>query len=617
MMRKKSGIIWKERFKYARFRTWLIVFFIMLSIIPLVILGGAFFGVSKSALIEQAESHFIQNAQKTSTILDKDLDYIEEFSVKMNADPRIYEIFSGLDGKDPVQLKGASDLVGQILLSYLPWNNTVYSTHLLTSYYRFGEENKNFYPPGSFMNSEAAKLAQEAGGKLVWIPTYSYTKMFQVDRMNEEYLEYGNLFSAVRKLHPSNISSGRILHLPDGIEEPYLVVNFTEENLRKMLEEYLEEEHPAEYFVATSEGGIVCSAERKWNEKYRDNPLADLKFESDTGIIRKLLHGEKHIIAYSKSQVTGWYVVAAMPVSALIEKIVGNLLQVMIVMVLVITVLSFLASFFISKKFNSKIYKPLNMIESVGAGNFETVVRYHLRDEFAFFYSKLNEMNHNLKNLVHENYEVKLQKRESEIMVLNIQLNPHFLYNSLNIINWLCLDGKTEKASGMLLDLSRMLQYTSKNDALLVPLRGDLDWLARYLAIMSKRYAELFTVKVLIPKEFDGLEIPKLFLQPFVENAIVHAFKSYQEDGVLEISVEQEGGDIIFCIEDNGCGITQERIREIMNQKTDSIGILNTDKRLRMIYGPDYGVSIHSQIGEGTTILIRVPDNRVLKKPES
>ena len=95
-----------------------------------------------------------------------------------------------------------------------------------------------------------------------------------------------------------------------------------------------------------------------------------------------------------------------------------------------------------------------------------------------------------------------------------------------------------------------------------------------------------------------------------MENAIIHAFKDYQEDGEIRIFAEEEKEDIVFYVEDNGCGILQEKITEIFGQKNNSIGIQNTDKRLRMIYGEKYGVSISSQVGEGTTVFIRIPDSR-------
>ena len=283
---------------------------------------------------------------------------------------------------------------------------------------------------------------------------------------------------------------------------------------------------------------------------------------------------------------------------------------VIVLLIVVVVIMAATLSFVLSKKLNKKIYKPLYMIERVGAGDFNSEVEYEPKDEFAFFYQKLNEMNQNLKNLVHENYEVKIQKRDTEIMALNIQMNPHFLYNSLNIINWICLRGEGEKASKMLVKLSRMLQYTSKNRELMVELREDLNWLRDYLDIMSYRYEQRFCAEIDIPKEYLKLQVPKLFLQPFVENAIVHAFENYQEDGEIRLDAELDGDDIIFCVEDNGCGIHQEKIQEILSQKTNSIGVRNTNKRLQMLFGETYGVSISSQIGEGTRVFIRIPIKR-------
>lgn len=599
-----------ERWKYARFRTWLIVLFLMFSIIPLSLIGLVVFRLSKAELTEQAEEHFLQSAKSTSEILDNELDDIEEFSLKMNADSRVYEIFRNLDRESQVELEYASNQIAKILLNYLPWNNSVYSTHLVTSYYRFGEKDKNFYPENGFAESEMLKTAQEADGKLVWVPTYDYVEMFRIKNINQTNLEYKKLFSAVRRLHPGEISSGRILHLPEGMEEPYLVVNFTEENLRTMLEEYAGRENQAEYFVMTKDGGLVCSSGVNQEKRFENITTEELGIRETAGCSRTYLDSEEYIIAYAESKVTGWYVVAAQPVRMLTEKILDKLMRIIFIWVLVMTVLTFMVSFFISKRFTKKIYKPLHMIENVGMGNFDNVIHYNARDEFSFFYEKLNEMNQNLKNLVHENYEVKLQKRDTEIMALNIQMNPHFLYNSLNIIHWMCMGGESQKAGIMLLELTRMLQYTSRNGDLLVPLGSDFEWLKRYLSVMGKRYEHKFQVRIEVPEEMGNLMVPKLFLQPFVENAIVHAFKDYQEDGELRIYVESQEKDIVFCVEDNGCGIRQERIAEILSGKNDSIGIHNTDKRLRIIYGEKYGISISSQVGEGTVVFIRIPDKR-------
>lgn len=159
----------------------------------------------------------------------------------------------------------------------------------------------------------------------------------------------------------------------------------------------------------------------------------------------------------------------------------------------------------------------------------------------------------------------------------------------------------------MLLDLSRMLQYTSQNSDVLVPLWEDLGWLKRYIGIMQKRYQDQFEVIMDIPEYLRSLEVPKLFLQPFVENAIVHGFKNYQDSGKIWISAEEDENNILFYVEDNGCGICEEDLKEVLNKERKSIGVRNTNKRIRMIYGEKYGVTISSQLEEGTVVTIRLP----------
>ena len=210
--------------------------------------------------------------------------------------------------------------------------------------------------------------AKEADGKLVWIPTYEYKEMFSVKGLEQVETEYERLFTAVRKLHPSKISSGRIMKLDEKVEEPYLVVNFTEENLKSMLNKYAGGNKEAEYYVVTSEGEIVCSANNKGNFEQIEKEACELT--ENSGCKQSIFSGEKHIISYSKSQVTGWYVVASIPVKVLSEKIVKKLMGVIVLLIVVVVIMAATLSFVLSKKLNKKIYKPLYMIERVGAGDF-------------------------------------------------------------------------------------------------------------------------------------------------------------------------------------------------------------------------------------------------------
>ncbi len=291
----------------------------------------------------------------------------------------------------------------------------------------------------------------------------------------------------------------------------------------------------------------------------------------------------------------------------LIQDVERNIRSYIIAIMVILLLLSAVSSYMISRYINRKIYGTIHMIDQVGTGQFGSLITYDDRDEFSFFYEKLNEMSRNIKALIHENYEVKLQQKDFEIMILTIQLNPHFLYNTLNIINWTCLAGDTPKASRMIVDLSRMLQYTSQSRKQLVHLKDDIDWLKRYIEIMQIRYENQFEVNFDIPEELMEKEVPKLFLQPLVENAIVHGFKNSEEKGILEISAETDEENICFTVEDNGAGMTQQRVKEVLEFTGTSIGVANTDRRIKILYGEAYGVSLHSQLGEGTAVVVTIP----------
>lgn len=595
-----------------KLRSQFLIIFLVLSVLPLILFGTVVYQIVEDAITRQAEEYFVQSVEKERVIIDHELDYIAEFSQKLNIDERIYQIFSKLDTENALELKKASNQINAILNSYKPWGNNIYSTHLMTSYYRFGEEDKNYYPQGSFYESELAVRAREARGKLVWIPTYDYLQMFQIETLTREQIEYGSLFSAVRQMNVCDVSSGRVKRLGNGQENPILVVNFQEEFLLSLLQKYGEGNKAQDiyYMILSTRGNIVCSTNEAFagGDRYQEDWFSQLGEEIEGGCCMQKIEGRRYLITYSKSEITGWLVAAFVPVRELIREINGNILKLMLAIMSCLVILSFVCAVLVSDYLNRKIYRLLTMVNRIGEGDFDTVISFHEQDEFSFFYQGINQMSRNLQKLIHENYEVKLQQRDFEVMILNIQLNPHFLYNTLNMINWICLEGDMERAGNMIVELSRMLQYTSQNKKQTVLLKDDLAWLERYILIMKKRFEHEFQVSFSIEEELLTCEVPKLFLQPLIENAIVHGFKNLDRVGVLEVSAHRSGNKLVFLVEDNGNGMSGQRIQEVMSDTGTSIGVANTDRRIKILYGEESGITIESQLGEGTLMIVTIPD---------
>ncbi len=592
-----------------KIRTRLLLLIITTVSITLTIITVLMYRNTVRTIEEQALYSIEENVQKTCAVLDTRLSVIKEATEKLNLDTRLYQLFVSMDETDSLSLLRASQEISGILRDYIPWYTDIYSAHLVTSYYRFGDDSHNYYP--DFATSEIAKEAEKANGRLIWFPTYSYTEMYHITKLTDEQIPYGKLFTAVRQMNISDVSSGKVRRLGEIRENPCLVINFRPVYMKDILEKSSTNDSlkDMDYYVMDKDGTIVYSTETDMTEGsvYAADWLSarDEKTGFDGFFIWE--NEEKQLMSYCQSEVTGWLIVNTIPLSSLTGSITTRYLRYLVISFLILLGISALVSWFVSSAVNRQFYRVIGTIEQIGSGCFSGKIDYDQQDEFAFFYSKLEKMSSDLQNLIHENYEVKLIQRDTQIKALNAQLNPHFIYNTLNIINWTCLEGDTETTSQMLVNLSRMLRYTAYHTEPFELLKDDLEWLERYLFIMQFRFSERFEVLIDIPETLMNCKVPKLFLQPFVENSIVHGFENKKEKGLLEIHTEEDGKDIIFYVEDNGCGMSPEKVDEIMNGNPDSIGMANVKQRIQILYGPLYGVECYSQPGEGTCVMVKLP----------
>lgn len=532
----------KKLIRHMKMRTRLMLLIILVSGLSLGSITVLLYGRTERTIKKQAMSSFGENVQKTCAILDSKLEVIKEATEKLNLDTRIYDIFEKLNREDELELYRASKEIAVILRDAIPWYSNMYSAHLVTSYYRFGEEDKNYYP--NFTESEIAQKAYEAEGRIVWIPTYSYTNMYGIENLTDQQLSYGNVFSVARWMNLSDVTSGKVKRLRDIMENPVMVVNFKPEYLEEILvrsgiNNSLED---MDYLIAADQGMVVYSTDSSYgiNSPYDAEWLLNLEDDSDYGGFQIRESGQEYILSYSRSEITGWLVIMKIPVKSLIGDLRGQYISYILAAYFLLMIVAATFAWLTSKYITGHFYRVVGMIERIGDGDFEQRIRYDEKDEFAFFYEKLNQMNQDIQRLIHENYEVKLMQKETEIRALNTQLNPHFIYNTLNVINWTCLEGNMDDTSRMLVNLSRMLQYTAYHKNVMELLCDDLEWLRQYLFIMQVRFEQKFEVNVDIPEKLMEIKVPKLFLQPFVENAIVHGFEYIGENGLLEIYTEIE-----------------------------------------------------------------------------
>lgn len=302
-----------------------------------------------------------------------------------------------------------------------------------------------------------------------------------------------------------------------------------------------------------------------------------------------------------------WKIVAQVPLN-IIEQEAKRVRTVFIIICILCVVLFTYAGFLISQYFSKRIMKIVSVLNSFREGDLHKRIAYRGKGEFPQIANALNAMGEDIEALINKVYLTQLQKKEAELEMLQSQINPHFLYNTLSSINQLAKFGETEKLQNMVVQLAQFYRLTLNSGKTMIPIAAEIEQAIAYLDIQKVKYGQRMEVSFDIDADIWSYETVKLILQPFIENVLKHAWSGDRIH--IRISVMKEGDSVIYRIIDDGLGMKQERIDEIFDPRDDShmgCGIRNIDQRVKLHYGNEYGVSIFSRVGIGTSVQIRIP----------
>ena len=318
----------------------------------------------------------------------------------------------------------------------------------------------------------------------------------------------------------------------------------------------------------------------------------------------------------SRSAKTGWTIVGVVYVSELMK----NKRETQIIYVLVAIGL-LLAATIISAIISASITHPIKILKDsmkeVEKGNFDNAnIEVISEDEIGSLNKSFNIMTAEIQKLMEENIYEQKQKRKSELKALQSQINPHFLYNTLDSIIWMAEGNKTKEVVLMTSSLAKLLRQSISNENEVLSIEQEIAYIKSYLTIQKMRYKDKLEFEIDVDEDIYQYEIVKLILQPIVENAIYHGIKIKDTMCVLRIRGFSVGADIIIKVIDNGVGMSEEVLAQIFNEKKNSsssngVGVYNVQMRLQLYYGKNYGISYKSVLGEGTTATITIPKKKV------
>lgn len=365
-------------------------------------------------------------------------------------------------------------------------------------------------------------------------------------------------------------------------------------------------------FILDQDGNIVYhpSQQQLYNELQTEN--IDTVMNADSDIVVTGEGDDEKIYTLSHSETTGWTIVGCVNMAELLkDSREANNIYVMTAIVLV--AIAMILSSFIARSITLPIQKLRDSMKKVQEGDFKAAdVVIPSQNEIGSLTTSFNAMTHRIEELMEENVKEQEQKRKIELKALQSQINPHFLYNTLDSIIWMAEGKKYEDVVLMTASLARLLRQSISNEDETVLIGQEIQYVKSYLTIQKMRYKDKLEFEINVDPFINSVHIVKLVLQPIVENAIYHGLKYKESKGLLTVTGYQKNQNAVIEITDDGVGMDEETLNHIfekhkVNYRSNGVGVYNVQKRLCMYYGKEYGLHYESEPGHGTTVTVTIP----------
>ena len=454
------------------------------------------------------------------------------------------------------------------------------------------------YEPGSSNDPQALRSADWFAGELS-----KSTELYVLDMVDSPFWggKSEKLLPLLRKVNNNSTYSG------DG----WVFLGISAKLFRDALKEV---QHENRIAVVTATGKTVAAV----NEKSvgEDEAFIRMLLQQGSGkdTFRMKMNGEKCMVSYVRNPKSGILVYEILP----LHRVVNNSFMILMIILLIFTScisIGMVLSSFFTKRINEPIDKLVSHIRLLSHGDFTVDPKIESEDEIGTIGKGVNHMAAKIEELVDMKVESEKEKKNLEIKMLQAQINPHFLYNTLDSIRWIAIIQKNSGIVKVVTSLSSLLKNMAKGFNEKITLKQELDFLADYIVIEKVRYVELFDVEIDVePKELYQAKIVKLTLQPLVENAIFSGIEPSGRNGLVQIKAVKKGQDLCITVRDNGIGMDKEKAKQLLkdtetvkSSSMSGIGLPNVDRRMKLVYGESYGLSIQSEPGQYTQITVMLP----------
>ena len=552
-------------FNGIKLRYKLAIFYSLFCFLPVMLLFWLSFLQMRSIIDDKGKMNLQSYLQQSVSSMDRTLDGYNSLSDYIAFDRTLAEVFSMEYGTPYEQYEQLTQKVDPILRT--------------ASYFHGGMQQITIYTDNGMVKHDTTVAPVSEIEETDW-----YQKTLEHPGLNwfANYQEE-TLFSA-RKLA---FSGAR-----EGVNILYMDVDY-----QKLFTPYAETLISECGLYITDQDGKLVFEESRFSGKNQNYDLTYSEFleQRDRG-------STDYIILCEQSNTTGWTVWLYQPVGLAGEAMrpIGVMAGVTILICIFAAVLAY---FITSGMVSSRIERLTHFMQEVQEGSMDMQMESDDRDEIGMLYRGFGSMMKRIRTLINEVYLSKITQKEAELKALQAQINPHFLYNTLSLINWKALAAGEEDISRMTLALSTFYRTALNRGRNVLQVETELSNTRAYLEIQSMLHDGDFDYEIEAQTEILQCESLNLILQPLVENAIHHGIEE-KTDGRGKITVRgwKEDNCVWFMVEDNGVGMEQEVADKILTMESKGYGVRNVDERIRLCYGEKYAMKVESVVGKGTKI---------------
>ncbi|OAB32959.1 sensor histidine kinase [Paenibacillus glacialis] len=556
----------KNNIHNMKFQTKIKLAFLLISMIPVVVLGGFSFSQTRSLLVAQSKSDLKAALQQSALTLNNQL---EVHNKLMNFLSLNQEIVNAANHTYTSTFEMYDQLVNVI-------DQNFYTARSLNA----GVEQITLYTGSNLHQHGKTVLPIDEIKDMDWYPHV----MKSTDGL--WFADNHNIYSVRRMIDLKQTN-------------PKDNVLFARINYDSLFQSF-ESMHSqgAEILITDSFGQAIYST-----EELQGSLLPHI---TDTPVDEMNWSGKKSTVLQSDIPISGWTVYLHKPTSLITNSAWAIVSTVLLIIVACIAAVVVAGSLF-SRKFISRIERLRNNMKTVEQGVLEVTVSSESKDEIGDLIRGFGNMVEETKTLINKVYVEEIARKEYEMKALQAQINPHFLYNSLSLINWRALRIRATDISEMAQLLSTFYRTTLNKGDNMILVSDEILNVQSYMKIQLIMHSNNFEVEYQIDEAILIYYMPNLMLQPLIENAIIHGIENREEGGKITLSGKLENQCIIFQVEDNGIGIQQERLQLLLQSQSKGYGLKNVNDRAKLMYGEEYGLTLSSVVEEGTQVTLRFP----------